>query len=393
MPMRILAMPALICLSAIPAGGADIEYTLISRSAGPPRSVVARDGYAYAGVGHQLWVFDIAASKPVLVFECDALPRPVEGIALKDDHAFVIAGTAGLFIYDIATPTAPSLVSMLDTPGFAVDVAVAGETVYVAARRAGLRIIDISSIESPMEIDDVGGGNLPILSVDAFDDEFIATFYPTGFVRSAGGGTRPTIGHPSKRAGEVWNSVVVRDGYAFIAGGSAGLRAWDVSQINDMHEIGFSKKPGPEDAFDVTLSGDLAFVSDRTVSDGDELYRRGGMRIVDISDPAEPTELGSVTGDIWSVAVSGDRAILADYTRGRHRNTGSLDIVDVTDPANPSRMGAFTVPPEIKPPMVANGTDVYTIDTHLRRFDLNDPAHPHFAWSLALPRIPTFEDG
>lgn len=390
--MRTRSVVFIACLVApltAIAGNVDNEYTRIARSAGPVRTVALQGDFAFVGVGHQLWVFDVSQTDPALAFESEALPYPVEAIAIRDRYAFVVAGRAGLFIYDIATPSSPSLVASFDTPGVAVDVAANGLDVLVAAQGAGLRRIHYTDLNALYE------------HVPANNDEFVAgvategsrvaeTFNsPSGVVSFISVHVAPQKIRAYIPVHGTPRGLAVHSDLAYIAAGRAGLRIVDVSHVTippHSQEIGFSKKQGPEDAFDVALAGDLAFVADRTVSDGDELYRRGGLRIVDISDPAAPNQLGNLPGDVWSVAVDGARAVVADYTRGRTRNTSSLDIVDVANPAQPSRIASFSVPPEIKTPMATNGTDLYTVDTHLRRFDLSDPGRPHYAWGLALPR-------
>ena len=113
--------------------GADVGFTLIGRAAGPVHSVVVQGRHAYAGVGHKLLVFDIRVpTRPRLVHESPALPRPVEGLAVDATHVYAAAGKAGLFVYDIALPSAPVLAGAIATPGTALDVAVRGVSVRSA---------------------------------------------------------------------------------------------------------------------------------------------------------------------------------------------------------------------------------------------------------------------
>jgi hypothetical protein len=64
----------------------------------------------------------------------------------------------------------------------------------------------------------------------------------------------------------------------------------------------------------------------------------GGLRVVDVSDPAAPVELGSYgTQHAWSVAVQGNYAYVADTYDG-------LRVVDVSDPAAPIEAGFYDAP-------------------------------------------------
>jgi len=56
------------------------------------------------------------------------------------------------------------------------------------------------------------------------------------------------------------------------------------------------------------LLGDYAYVADGS----------GGLRVVDVSDPAHPTEVGfyATPGDARDVAVAGDYIYVADFVGG-----------------------------------------------------------------------------
>jgi hypothetical protein len=63
----------------------------------------------------------------------------------------------------------------------------------------------------------------------------------------------------------------------------------------------------------------------------------GGLRVVDVSTPANPTEVGfyDTPRSAYGVAVSGSTVYVADWSRG-------LRVVDVSTPANPTEVGYFT---------------------------------------------------
>ena len=95
MQTRVTAAVLLLLFGACTARASQtsLEYTLLSRSAGPLRSVAVSGNYAFAGVGHQLWVFDITDKQnPALVFESEALPTTIEKVAIKNEYVFIAAG-------------------------------------------------------------------------------------------------------------------------------------------------------------------------------------------------------------------------------------------------------------------------------------------------------------
>lgn len=77
---------------------------------------------------------------------------------------------------------------------------------------------------------------------------------------------------------------------------------------------------------DVELDGELAYA----VGDGSDL------RIVDVSNPAEPREVGMIrTGyEPYDVELVGDLAYVANRFRG-------VQIIDVADPRAPIEIGAI----------------------------------------------------
>ncbi len=64
-----------------------------------------------------------------------------------------------------------------------------------------------------------------------------------------------------------------------------------------------------------------------------------GLQVIDISDPANPTLVGTydTPGYARGVAVSGDHAFVADGDSG-------LQVIDISDPANPTLVGTYDTP-------------------------------------------------
>jgi hypothetical protein len=83
---------------------------------------------------------------------------------------------------------------------------------------------------------------------------------------------------------------------------TSGLRVIDVSDPAHPTEVGFYDTPGY--ARGVAVSGPYAYVADGG----------SGLRVIDVSDPAHPTEVGfyDTPGYAYGVAVSGPYAYVAD---------------------------------------------------------------------------------
>ncbi len=104
------------------------------------------------------------------------------------------------------------------------------------------------------------------------------------------------------------------------------------------------------------------------------------IRIVGISDPTHPTEVGSIktANYVWDVGVMGNYAYLVE-TKGLH-------IMDISNPATPVEVGLYPIPGEARRVEVAtrlsstNSSQPYlyliTKFRDLRIFDLSEPMTP-----------------
>ena len=154
--------------------------------------------------------------------------------------------------------------------------------------------------------------------------------------------------------------VVVTGGYAYVANADGGLRIVNVIDPAHPTEVGFYDTPGY--AHGVVVAGTYAYVADY----------HGGLRIVNVSDPAHPVEVGfyDTPGYADGVAVAGTYAYVADEEEG-------LRIVNVADPAHPAEVGFCDTPGQASGVAVA-GTTAYVADggRGLRIINVADPAHP-----------------
>lgn len=127
-------------------------------------------------------------------------------------------------------------------------------------------------------------------------------------------------------------------------------------------------------ARDVQVVGALAYVADGA----------GGLRIFDLSDPANPAPLGDVPplagGTARAVEVTGTRAYVANGAPG-------VQIVDVADPALPVEIGSFD-PAGVTSIARAQGDIVYTASTGgVDVWDVSDPQAPDPLGDLPGPEF------
>lgn len=128
----------------------------------------------------------------------------------------------------------------------------------------------------------------------------------------------PANWHMIGQAGGPAQAVAVQGIYAYLG---VGLRmeVMDISNPANPHQVGVTT-PFPYFVEGIAVKGTLAYVA----------AGGAGLRVIDISDPVHPTELGAwdSPGYAEGVTVAGSIVYLADGPYG-------LRILDVSNPANP----------------------------------------------------------
>ncbi|MEO0070249.1 MAG: hypothetical protein ABIK18_05610, partial [candidate division WOR-3 bacterium] len=167
--------------------------------------------------------------------------------------------------------------------------------------------------------------------------------------------------------------------YAYVADRDSGLRVIDVSNPANPNEVGYYNTLG--EANGVAVVGSYAYVADE----------RAGLRVISIADPAHPNEVGyyDTPGYALGVAVSGNYAYVADYYAGlRIIEFYGQGIEEGFQPtANRSRQTATIVRNVLRwektgdrRPMTDDGSAAFLVDVTGRKvFDLkpgeNDVRH------------------
>lgn len=163
--------------------------------------------------------------------------------------------------------------------------------------------------------------------------------------------------------------VVVSGTLAYVAVGSAGLRVVNVSDPAHPAEIGAWDSPGY--AGGVTVNGQTAYLADGPY----------GLATVDVTNPTQPVAQGSayVTNFAFGVAVSGQYAYVAAGSAG-------LLVANVTNPAHPAETGVVDTPGYAYG-VAASGTHAYVADgwNGLQTVNVANPGHPALSGLLSTP--------
>ncbi|MCX6639367.1 MAG: T9SS type A sorting domain-containing protein [bacterium] len=134
-----------------------------------------------------------------------------------------------------------------------------------------------------------------------------------------------------RKVGEIANwswayNVVISGDYAYVATHQTGLRIVNISNPAQPIEVGYSDTPGY--SYSVAVSGTYAYVADGFQ----------GLRVIDVSNPYAPVEQGhlAMPYDANDVAVQGSFVYIAD-------NEGGLRIVNVSNPSAPVEVATCSV--------------------------------------------------
>jgi hypothetical protein len=148
--------------------------------------------------------------------------------------------------------------------------------------------------------------------------------------------------------GEEWGLSVAlnvrqADGLAYVVRGLDGVRIVDVSDPAAPVEVGHAPVALTKEEFynDIKLT---AVTAGRRYAIAASTIR--GAVVIDVTDPAAPAEvttfppppMGEARIEVHTLFIEDDRAYLANVT------TGGLDIYSVADPANPVRLGGWVHP-------------------------------------------------
>ncbi|MCF7805301.1 MAG: T9SS type A sorting domain-containing protein [Candidatus Marinimicrobia bacterium] len=241
----------------------------------------------------------------------------IYGITKQGDYLYVVGGSDGIRILNVSNPSNPSQVGITwGGAGVWQRIAIHDTIAYAAVGRAGLKVIDVSILNSPR----------------------ISYTYETG---------------------DETNDIAIDNNYAYVSNGGGGLRILDISRLDSPVEVGrykFSYARG------VVAENGVVYVLDRLK----------GLCILDASDPSNPKELSvmDTEGSPYGITIKGDIAYIADHLTG-------LFIIDVSNPADPILINSYD-PIGYPVSIEVRGQFAYvgTSGNGLRIIDITDPANP-----------------
>lgn len=330
-------------------------------------ALAKHDQYVYmAASGSGLSIFDAAHPAAPRLAATVPLPGVAADVAIAVPYVYVGTQQGTLYILDLTAPLQPHLVGQVEVGGRIVDMAVDAGMVYLACLNQGLVIVDARTPHQPRLLQRwptadaatavalhnqqayVAAGGLEILDVRR----------PEAPVRLR---TQPLRGA---------YGVTLLPPYALIATGTDGVQVVSMDRRGEVHQSHTGRY-----AARLALTGTHAFVADT----------RGGLQILDLSQPTQPQHLATLAeiGTISDVVVDGSFAYLANSQRGH-----GLVVVDVSTPAAPYVIGQYhhdsTTAVVVRDDLALVG-DAAGV---LLVLDVRQPAHPRLLGTLALPGTP-----
>ncbi len=281
---------------------------------GPAVDVIADDSCLYTGVNNGLYISDISdPSAPKIISKLESIGN-VRRLAFCDEGRALVAASRenGVYIISIEDPQNPRVLSQIDTLELASGIFVSGPYLFIAGRYYGIEIYDISSPANPIFCSAVKS--------DEVSERIDCTVYKNYLYAG------------------VW--------------GTQRVEIFDVSDINAPKYTGYFSVDG--NAYGLCTDGNSLFVStgfhsirnDYTTVNSEGYGTGNGVSIYDLTNPLEPEWQSTIRTDgryyyigldYWNVRVSDGIAYLSSLYNG-------LNVFDVSNPKAPVKIDQITIP-------------------------------------------------
>jgi hypothetical protein len=366
---EVLSMPGAIGVAAVLIPGVLASFiglparcpeVLGSWPFGHSRAVVAADHALYFSSGRAIYAVDMAnQSEPQVQGHVVFSDTPI-AIFPEGDLLFVAAGRAGLRIVDVTTPSLPVEIGSFDSYE-ATDVLVSGTQALLLDAYSGLIILDVSLPTAPRALGRIDTAGDSAVAIDVSGSYACVVDEVTGLhVVNISDTTNP-LGMGSFNPLSTLYDVIMVDSTALLAG-SWGLFAVDISD--------------PAAPYEEVLVSTTRASCKALARRGDRLFvagYMGGLLIFDITTPSDPLHIASFTmqGETVDVAVLGSYAYVAREDLG----LGQIIV-------EPWHYGWAIDTPGSLSAITTSGRYVYALDNHnnaedcLRVFDIADPTSP-----------------
>ena len=288
---EFVGVAALVCTGAQGLWAIDVtdpeNPALLGRSSEAER-IRLKGEIAFIHSNYGIYVTDISDLKNqqlVGFYRTDFSDMVVEG-----DYLYILTHNR-LQIVSIATPVLPSLVGEYNNDANVWNspkgISVSGGHGYISTSNRGLWVMNIENPASPTYVAQRNDFGTNINSVFAIGQYAYITTSDSGF-RSLdiSDPANPRVTGDCNRILRGQNEIIVKDDFAYVITGESGvgrdgLRVISISNPASPHEVGFLDL-GDFEMSRFDIYGDYAFVIGSQI----------GLRCIDISNPINPVEVG-----------------------------------------------------------------------------------------------------
>ena len=354
------------------------EYTLIGtvKTPGYASDIQVFNDIAYVADGTEgLQIIDLSNPGDYTINASIDTSGSAVNILIWENYLFAADGSAGIQIIDISDTFHPKLIKTIKTNGTANGLAFYKNYLYVANGTRGLLVIQLNEIENARIVDSVDTPG-DALSICIYDDKaYIADEYSgvfifdiknlfyceeIGFVKTNSRAMDIAIAHGKAYVADsssglqiielndmteyqpvasfyeyklTIHDIVIKDNYAYIAGGHNGFYIFDFSNPIDLKKVGYIDLPGFVN--DIAIEDHLAYIS---IIEGDN--NEADLVIADISDPTAIILIWSLEGDEdndlndYSMTDIVEIEVKSNFLYINFEDDG-LVIVDVSKPTIP----------------------------------------------------------
>jgi len=301
-------------------------------------------------------------------------------VKVHGDYAYLLDGRGdidGMRVIDVSDPTLPTELGTYDDPGSAFSIELVGDLAFIADYSSGLRIVDISVHTSPVEI---GFIDPPDFALAVSVDEH-TVYIAHGGIYSVTQGGQTTLGmiHELQAIDISIPNQLVETGsrilgycepygfnysiahseeHAYITYKQCGLYIVDTSEPSDFVLDGYT---GMEDSpREIVVRGQYAY-----------LPTSEGLRVMDISNPASPSEVSyyQTSASTGGVFIKDSYAYLTEPTSG-------LNVLDISNLGAPTLAGYSQVPNAYEVVVIGHVACVNAESSGIVLIDVADPNSP-----------------
>ena len=272
-----------------------------------------------------------------------------------------------------AQPCAPTVVGSVSSIGSGSQVSVQNGFAYVANESAGLRIFDVSTPTNPTLVSTLAfpfNENARGVAVSG-SFAYVSTFFGNLFVVDISNPATPTIAASQSSPGMQGGQMTLSAGFAYVAAFASGLVIFDVRDpLHPFHARTLATTVN--DALSVAVDGNFAYVGED--AQPSTLMLGGVLNVIDVTIPANPSIIGTLTTPtgIHGVAVVNNVAYLTMELTG-------FETVDLSCKTNPIMLATLPTAGSSAPAgVVVTGGLAYVADFSpgLEVIDVADPAAP-----------------